>query len=219
MKTKALGSMLVGTAIACAAGWASAQTVYRIVDPDGRVTFSDRAPTSDTPSQSVSTGAVTEPAGTRLNDLPLEVKQAATKYPLTFYTSKDCGACDVARRYLQTRGVPFAEKTVTSNAEIQALRKLNPDGTIPFATLGSQHLSGFNENDWSAYLDAAGYPAQSKLPSSYRPAPAQPLIPKVIAPAAPAAAQPAEPGSAPAPGSQNVEPDRVTPNNPTGIVF
>jgi hypothetical protein len=43
------------------------------------------------------------------------------------------------------------------------------------------------------------------------------MIPKVIAPAAPAAAQPAEPGSAPA--SPNVEPERVTPNNPTGIVF
>ena len=219
MKKKALGSMLVGTAIACAAGLAGAQTVYRIVGPDGRVTFSDRAPTSDTPSQSVTTGAVTEPAGTRTSDLPLEVKQAATKYPLTFYTSKDCGACDVARRYLLTRGVPFAEKTVTSNAEIQALRKLNPDGTIPFATLGSQHLSGFNENDWSAYLDAAGYPAQSKLPSSYRPAPAQPLIPKVIAPAAPSAAQPADGSAEPAPGNQSVEPDRVTPSNPTGIVF
>ncbi len=219
MRTMALGSILVGTALACATGWASAQTVYRIVGPDGRVTFSDRAPTSDTPSQSVSTGAVTEPTGTRLSDLPLEVKQAATKYPLTFYTSKDCGACDTARRYLLTRGVPFTEKTVTSNEEIQALRKLNPDGTIPFATLGAQHLSGFNENDWSAYLDAAGYPAQSKLPSSYRPAPAQPLIPKVIAPAAPAAAQPAAPSGSPAPGNQNVEPERVTPSNPTGIVF
>ena len=115
--------------------------------------------------------------------------------------------------------MPFSEKTVTSNDEIQALRRLNPEGTIPFATLGGQHLAGFNENDWSAYLDAAGYPAQSKLPSSYRPAPAQPMIPKVIAPAAPAAAQPAEPGSAPASGNPSVEPDRVTPNNPTGIVF
>lgn len=219
MKTMALGSLLIGTVLACAAGLANAQAVYRIVGPDGRVTFSDRAPTADTPSQSVSTGTVTEPAGTRLNDLPLEVKQAATKYPLTFYTSKDCGACDTARRYLLSRGVPFAEKTITSNQEIQALRKLNADGTIPFATLGSQHLSGFNENDWSAYLDAAGYPAQSKLPSSYRPAPAQPMIPKVIAPAAPAGTQPAEAGGAAASGSPNVEPQRVTPNNPTGIVF
>lgn len=202
-----------------AASPAAAQKVYRIVGPDGKVTFSDRAPSTDTPSQSVSGAASAESAGPNLASLPLEVKQAAGKYPLTLYTSKDCSACDAARSYLQDRGVPYTEKTITSNDEIVALKKLSGADSVPFATLGGQHLKGFNSNDWSAYLDAAGYPAKSQLPASYRQAAAAPLIPKTIKPAAAAGNGAAAPDAAAPAGGNSVMPQRVTPENPNGIVF
>lgn len=218
MPMKAFATVFASALLVCAAAPAAAQQVYRIVGPDGRVTFSDRAPTTDTPAKTVANVSSSAPAGSNLAGLPLEVKQAAGKFPMTLYTGKDCAPCDNARSYLTTRGVPFAEKTITSNDEIKALRKLNGDGGLPFATLGGQHLKGFNENDWSAYLDAAGYPAKSQLPASYRQAAAQPLIPKVVAPAA--ANAPAADGSSPAaPANTGVSPQRVTPDNPTGIVF
>lgn len=221
MQMKALATLFASAALLCATGPAAAQKVYRIVGPDGKVTFSDRAPTTDTPSQNVgsaNTSTSAAPTGTNLNGLPLEVKQAASKYPLTIYTTKDCSGCDSARRYLQNRGVPYSEKTITSNDEVKALQKLNNDGTVPFATLGGQHLKGFSENDWGSYLDAAGYPAKSQLPASYQQAAAAPMIPKVLKPAPPAKA--AEPASdAPPSSAPQIEPQRVTPDNPSGIVF
>ncbi len=216
MPIKAFASVLATALLAGIAGQAGAQQVYRIVGPDGKVTFSDRAPTADTPAQTVSAASAAAPTGPNLAGLPLEVRQAAGKYPVTLYTGKNCSACENARNYLQSRGVPFAEKTVTSNDEIKALQKLNSDGTIPFATLGGQHLSGFSENDWSSYLDAAGYPAKSQLPASYRQAAAVPMIPKAVKPAAAAQPQPAAASEAP---SEPLAPQRVTPDNPTGIVF
>ena len=221
MQIKAFASIFATAALLCAAGPVAAQQVYRIVGPDGKVTFSDRAPSADTPSRTVGgASGSAAPAGSSLGGLPLEVKQAASKYPFTLYTTKDCSSCDTARNFLKTRGVPFSEKTITSNEEIKALQKLNGDGTIPFATLGGQHLKGYNENEWASYLDAAGYPAKSQLPASYQQAAAVPLIPKVIKPTAPsnaATATDAAPAGA-SPAGQ-VEPTRVTPDNPTGIVF
>ena len=221
MQIKAFATLMASAVLACAAGPVAAQKVYRIVGPDGTVTFSDRAPTTNTPAQTVgSASASAAPAGANLNGLPLDVKQAATKYPLTLYTAKDCGACDTARSYLKNRGVPYSEKTITSNDEIKALQKLSGDGAVPFATLGGQHLKGFNDNDWASYLDAAGYPAKSQLPASYQPSTAAPLIPKTIAPAAPASAAAAAEDAAPAnAGTPRIEPQRVTPSNPSGIVF
>ena len=217
MQIKAFASIFAATALLCAAGPVAAQQVYRIVAPDGTVTFSDRAPSAGTPARTVgSAGSVATPAGSNLAGLPLEVKQAASKYPFTLYTTKDCSSCDTARSFLKTRGVPYSEKTITSNEEIKALQKLNGDGTVPFATLGGQHLKGYSENDWASYLDAAGYPAKSQLPASYQQAAAAPLIPKVLKPAAAGNASNAAPAAS---NPAQVEPTRVTPDNPTGIIF
>ena len=189
------------------------QKVYRTVGPDGKVTFSDRAPTADAVGRTMEAAPSTQPDA--YAGLPLELKQAASKYPLTLYTSQSCAPCNVARSHLQTRGIPYTEKTITSNDEIVALQRMNGDGTLPFATLGGQKLRGFSSNEWDSYLDAAGYPKTSVLPRSYHQPAATALIPKTVAPAA--AAAPAAPSksteTAPTP------PNTTTPGNPAGITF
>ena len=219
MPMKAIATAIASALLACTAGTVAAQQLYRVVGPDGKVTFTDRAPSADTPAKTVSSIAGGGSTGANMAGLPIEVKQVVGKYPLTLYTSKDCGGCDSARSYLKTRGVPYTEKTITSNDEIMALQKMNGDGSVPFATLGRQYLKGFNENDWGAYLDAAGYPQSSQLPASYRQAGGTPLIPKVIQPAGTAdSSAPSNGGSGNA-GNAGGAPQRVTPDNPNGIIF
>jgi hypothetical protein len=43
-------------------------------------------------------------------------------------------------------------------------------------TIGSQTLRGFAPEVWSSYLDAAGYPRDSRLPATYQYRPATPII-------------------------------------------
>lgn len=209
IQTAIAAALLVGV---CSTAWP--QKVYRIVGPDGKVTFSDRAPTADATGRTVDAAP---PSSADANaGLPLELKQAAGKYPLTLYTSQSCAPCDTARRHLQARGIPYTEKTITSNDEIAALQRMSSDSSLPFATLGGQKLSGFSANEWDSYLDAAGYPKASMLPRSYRqPAPTA-LIPKAVAPAAAAAAAPAAGKDA---AEAPLAPSRVTPDNPNGIAF
>lgn len=216
VRTAARAALVTGTLLC--AGLASAQ-VYRIVGPDGKVTFSDRPP-ADAKAQPAQSLPLAGGAGggTPTASLPMEVRQAAGRYPVTLYTSANCGPCDSARAYLRQRGVPYAEYTVSTRDDVAALQRLSGSASLPFMTLGAQHVPGFSEAEWSQYFDAAGYPKTSQLPPSYRNAPAQPLVAvQQAAPAQRAAAQrPAAPQSAdaapaPAPGP--------TTDNPAGIRF
>ena len=212
----------VTTALALLAALpAMAQGVHRIVGPDGRVTFSDQPPPSATarPQPGASGSAPATSAGGG-GQLPYELRQIASRYPVVLYTGDNCAPCNAGRNLLNSRGVPYTEKTVNTADDVQALRRLNSDATLPLLTIGGQKLRGYLETEWTQYLDAAGYPKQSALPSNYRrPAPA-PLVAATPAPGSPTpAGEASADGTAapqPAPAETPVQPP-VT--NPAGIRF
>lgn len=202
---------LTGLALVLVAAGAMAQPVYRQVDKNGKVTFSDRAPTASTEPAAAPQGA----AGTSANTgLPYELRQVAQRFPVTLYTGDDCGPCSEGRTLLTTRGIPFEERTIKSNEEIEALQRLSGQTSLPLLTIGSQQLKGYGDVDWSKYLDAAGYPKSNSLPAGYRNTPARPLIAQQAAPAPRAAAAP--PAAQPAP---QAAPSGPSPSNPAGIKF
>ena len=209
-----LASLLM--TLACAA--AQAQGVYRIVGPDGKVTFSDRPP-AEASAQPQSARAVAEAPDAVNGELPFALRQVANRYPVTLYTGSDCAPCTSARNLLTSRGIPFTERTVSSNEDIAALQRLSGATSLPFGTIGGQQLAGYSEAEWVQYLDAAGYPKQSQLPRNYRrPAPA-PLV--AVKPAEPATtpsatSAPTAPTRSPAPAPAN---DGPSPSNPAGIRF
>lgn len=217
-------------ALLCAVGASSpalAQQVHRIVGPDGKVTFSDRAPQdSKAPPTGGKAPAATAPgaAATPANDaLPYDLRQITNRFPVTLYTGDNCAPCVSARNLLVNRGVPFTERTIGSNEDIDALQRLSGNTGLPVGTIGNQQIHGFSDTEWSQYLDAAGYPKQSKLPSSYRRPAATPLTtpkPPPEQPPAPAATEEPptkrftprpRPAPEPAPGP--------SPSNPAGIRF
>lgn len=181
-----------------------AQPVYRIVGADGKVTFSDKPPVEA--KAKVTSGAGASGGGSAGNTLPFELRQVAQKYPVTLYLGDNCGPCQSAKTLLVSRGVPFTEKTVNSNDDIQALVRLSGENSLPFATIGGQQLKGFSDAEWTQFLNAAGYPATSVLPGSYRQPAATPMVVvsnAPVVPAAPARAAAVNPQPAPAPASAN----------------
>lgn len=214
----ALAACATGALLATAT---QAQQVHRIVGPDGKVTFSDRAP-EDKKAQSTvlstaSGGAASNPA------LPSELRQIASRFPVTLYTGESCSPCQQARQLLVQRGVPFTERSVNTNDDLDALRRLSGESALPFGTIGRQQLKGFSDAEWTQYLDAAGYPAQSRLPKGYTQPAATPLAP-AKAPTASAPDAPQEAASAPTgrPRRQAPPPPPPggpTPSNPAGIRF
>jgi glutaredoxin len=172
-----------------------AHAVYKVVGPDGKVTYTDTPPVdSSAKVKPVAVGAGSAGAPS-LAGLPFEVQQAAAKYPVTLYTSTECGPCDGARQLLRQRGIPFAEKTLNNtSADQAALQRLAGTTSVPVLAVGQQQLKGLTPGEWHSYLDAAGYPKDNKLPASYR----QPLPTPLLTVAEPTPANAADATPVPA---------------------
>lgn len=153
---------------------AQAQTLYRSVGPDGRVTFSDTPPPNATNKAAGSTaGSGPANAGAAL---PYELQQTVNRYPVTLYTSDSCAPCASGRNLLTARGIPFSERMVSTAEDVAALQRLAGDASLPLLTIGSQQIIGFSDAEWNQYLDAAGYPKTPQLPSAYRQVAPAPLV-------------------------------------------
>lgn len=159
------------------AGPALAQ--YKIVAPDGSITYADRPPPNEVGKvTSIGRRGTSAPTAAADAGFPIELRQTASRYPVTLYTGANCAPCDAGRQLLQQRGIPYTEKRVLIEDDAVALTQLSGGRTLPSLTIGVQPLRGFNAADWDSYLDAAGYPRESRLPRGWQPAPAVPLAPR-----------------------------------------
>ena len=214
MKHCTIASLLAATALMASASLGQAQTVYRIVGPDGKVTFSDKPPASTDQGKVTGTGVGASGSAAGAGGLPYELRQVASKYPVTLYTAPQCAPCDAGRAMLTTRGIPFSERTVSTPEDSAQFSKQMGDGSLPVLNVGSQRLKGFSELEWGQYLDAAGYPKASILPANYKNAAPSPLVTVQKAPqTAPKAAD------TPAPAVKPPPPSAPAPANPAGIQF
>ncbi len=157
--------LLTGLALMGAASLAHAQ--YKVVQPDGSVAYTDRPPITSnariTNLRRTGGGSATPEVA-----LPAELRSPVQKHPVVLFTSPDCPPCDSGRKMLQQRGVPFAEKRVSTDEDAAALERLVGGRTVPALTIGAQPLRGWSEADWSSYLDAAGYPRENRLPKGWQ---------------------------------------------------
>jgi glutaredoxin len=197
MRTPALFSSIAAALLLAAP---SAHALFKVIGPDGRVTYTDRPPhASEGKVMPVNreTGSASDPA------LPLALRQVATRFPVTLYTASNCGeACALGRSLLARRGVPYTERTAETDEEREAWVRLVGGLEAPTLKVGQQTLRGYAPVAWDETLDVAGYPRQSLLPANYPASRAIPLVerkavaPRAAPPTAPAA--PLDSGSNPA---------------------
>jgi glutaredoxin len=167
-------------AVAAIAATASAQTLYRYVDPSGRVVYSDQPPPASArdvqPKQLPGNVIETDPT-------PLAARQAAEHFPVTLYTF-DCDICREAQALLVKRGIPFSTVLVSEEQGAARLKALTGKQSAPVLQIGDkQVMQGYNEERWQAMLDDAGYPRSAPA--------ARPQAKAAAAPKAGEAARPA----------------------------
>jgi glutaredoxin len=214
IRQRSITFVVASVALVGALTVAKAQTIYRIVGADGKVTFSDKPPASADQGKVASTGVGAAAAGAAAGNLPFELRQVVAKYPVTLYTGQECSPCGSGRALLTSRGVPFSEKSVSTSEDVAALQRLTGDASLPVISIGSQRVKGFSDTEWTQYLDLAGYPKSSALPVNYKNPPPVPLItvqkPIEVKP---------EPKPTQAQAPEPVAPAGPTRSNPAGISF
>lgn len=161
--------LLVGLVIAVNA---QADDVYRSIDSNGKVHYGDHPLSGAQDVEALKT--VKEPVPDET--LPYETQLAKQNHPVTLYVFPNCAqVCKQARDSLNKRGIPFAEKNLASQEDINAFRKTAGEGLLPALAVGKTILNGFLAEQWDKELDFAGYPKNAP----YRaPKPATPATPK-----------------------------------------
>jgi glutaredoxin len=169
MNTNFLLSLLAAASMAALATTAAhAQQVFRWVDADGRVQYSDQPPppgAKNVQEKNVGGNSIQN------NDLSLGAQDAQKKNPVTLYVS-ECGeSCDAAKAHLNKRGIPHTVVDPTRSMELNKKFKDETGGSVvPVMKVGEKRLSGWSESSWDSALDAAGYP---KTPPFSKPKPVE----------------------------------------------
>jgi len=137
---------------------AAAQSAYRWVDEQGRVQYSDQPP-----PQSIKKFEERKVQPNRGDALePYENRKAASSFPVTLYTGKDCGKpCDDGRALLKKRGVPFSETSIETAEQVAEFKKrFGTEPYVPALAVGRKMEAGLAEGLWHSLLDDAGYKAK-----------------------------------------------------------
>ena len=140
-----------------------ADTLYKWVDSQGRISYHDQPPPDG--------------AGYRVEEKVLgsgnkhkgddTLAKIAEKFPVILYSVADCGSCDLARLYLQKRKVPFTEQNLNTNPELQqTIKKKIGSLSAPTITIGDKVMKGYMESLLEGELDGVGYPKLQTSESS-----------------------------------------------------
>jgi len=141
----AAAGLLVGPA-------AQAVTIVQCEDADGNRTYQESCPpgTEVVETKNVYTGP---------KESAPDLEALQEDKPVVFYSVATCDACDLVRSYLNTRGIPFSEKAVGDDAELQEeLIAKTGELSVPVVTIGEEVVEGYNKPVLKDKLDAAGYP-------------------------------------------------------------
>lgn len=180
--------------VAVSASLLAAPELYRWVDKNGNVTYSDTPPPKDAvSSQKKKLGDNSVDGGE--GALPYALKLAVQRNPVILYVN-NCGEiCDQARALLVKRGIPFVSRNPeTDPGASEALKELIGALSVPSLAVGSVSQTGFNESGWNSALDGAGYPKFNVLSANLK-TPPKPIVEPLKAPASAARADPAAPAT------------------------
>jgi glutaredoxin len=176
----------------------AAQTppIYRYVDQNGRIIYSDHMPPAN--AKNVETKRLTQNF-IETDKMPLAAQRARDQYPVTLYTYACGEVCDKAEALLNRRGVPYAKVDVNDAKGVERLKKLTGDIQVPVLQAGDKLVAkGFSEARWQLMLDDAGYPKapvprRAQAPLDIAKGTAQPTAP-TPPPPAPATPPPGQGG-------------------------
>jgi len=148
--------VLAGVLLVVVSAWADG--VYRWEDKSGKVYYGDR-PAQDSVQVEKKNLEVRPVAS---EDMPYETRLASENFPVTLYVSDNCGnMCTDAREFLDKRGIPFSEKSLSTKQEIDSFKTLSGGEVVPAILVGKSWVKGFQADKWNSELDVAGYPKTS----------------------------------------------------------
>ena len=138
-----------------AANNAAASSLFKWVDKEGKVHYGDKPDDGAIKAEQKKFAAPSADD----DNLSYGVRKAKQDFPVTLFVAANCGEiCVQARAFLNKRGIPFSEKNLVTQEEIDAFKVKTGGEGIPTLMVGKTVLKGFSAGPWNSELDIAGYP-------------------------------------------------------------
>jgi glutaredoxin len=130
--------------------FAAAQTVYKSIGPDGRVSYSDKPPTQGTLQEKIEIEDLPDNSAlppAMIGDLE-RIRRAPGSAPARLngtllFSASWCGYCRKARSYMAGRGIPFTEIDIETTDGKMAFAQAGGSG-IPLLLANGRRIQGFD---------------------------------------------------------------------------
>ena len=161
MKIKTLACFLV-----IVAATAQAETLYKVVGADGKVTYTDQPPAdrksttalqfADAPTTKLPASVLkyqAELAKSMQNRLA-QAKKMDTTGTTTLFSAVWCGYCTGAKAYLQARRIPYREFDIDTPDGGRAYFEAGGQRGVPLILADGKRLSGFSSTAYDYFFSA-----------------------------------------------------------------
>ena len=149
-----------------AATSAQAETLYKVIGTDGRVTYTDRLPAdaksatalkfADAPVTSLPESVLKNQAefAKGMQNQPAQAKIIDPSGPTTLFSASWCGYCTQAKVYLRTKGIAFRELDIDTPAGGRAYFEAGGQRGVPLIMADGKRLSGFSTGAYDHFFAA-----------------------------------------------------------------
>lgn len=150
--------LLLACALAASAA-IPAQTVYKSIGPDGKVVYSDRAPTAGrlekTMKFELASSALPASAASYMEQFrkahPGGAPQVAAGKGVTLYSAAWCGYCKQAKAWLGGHGKAYNDVDIDAPGGMAALAQASGGGTaVPVLVVDGKTMNGFSAGAYDA---------------------------------------------------------------------
>jgi glutaredoxin len=151
--------MVVAALLAIVAGSAWPQTIYRWVDGDGRVRYTNEKP-PDGVKASPLQSRISSYAGTPTvvgKPPPLAAGGRGQPAEVKMYATDWCGYCKKARDFMAKNGVRYTELDIEKSPAARAEYDRLGGRGVPVILVGAQRMNGYSEGHLAAMLKANGH--------------------------------------------------------------
>ena len=158
-------TLFAAACLLCAQTFAEVQTLYKSVGPDGKVSYTDRPPSTGHVEKTLKfenlpASNIPAPSLSYVEQLRrLRANIAATAPApeagtLILFSAKWCTYCKLAKNYLTSKAIAYQEMDIDTTNGMAAFAQAGASKAIPLLVLGDRRLQGFSAPGYDAFLSA-----------------------------------------------------------------